>query len=324
MTTELQFINCNICGQSKSELVRMLNGYHIVRCLDCSFHYVNPRPPEEAILAAYTAESKDGTLSFADGYESTESVDNFYSWTGEYILNRLQKIVSKGTLLDIGAGQGWAVKQALKKGYDAFGYEFGDGRAFNSDIEIKNRIFSNESDLKAHKTQYDILCLSAVLEHVYKPKDFLKHWFQYLKPGGIFVISALPNLESLFIRLRLDGWDGNTPPGHLSYFTVNSIQKLLKDLDCAILDLFTMGAPVTFGLQNIFNQRKFDSSYWGDHSKKWEFTKSKKTQSLNFSRSPWKNCMTIWINHALKAMGCGSNIYCFLKKSEKSNSKLAA
>jgi 2-polyprenyl-3-methyl-5-hydroxy-6-metoxy-1,4-benzoquinol methylase len=290
---------------------RLLNGYIIVRCLNCDFEFINPRPSEGAIQAAYNRESKDLELSFTSLYEPLKALEDYSSWTAEYTLNILFAKKRTGSFLDIGAGHGWAVKYALSRGYDAHGFEFGDNRLFEQDPLISDRIYRDKESISKSGKLFDVIHLSAVLEHTYNPRGFLEYWITFLKKDGIFMISALPNMNSIFIKLGLDSWDGNVPPHHLNYFTPRTLKKLLTSIECETLGMFTMGVPLSFGPDNIGKQKLFETKYWGDNIRGWPSSKDKKDAGgLKRNRN-----LAAALNHLIRLSGYGANIHAIFTKS---------
>ena len=84
---------------------------------------------------------------------------------------------------------------------------------------------------------FDVVILSAVLEHLYQPNDTLREIARVLRPGGALFVDV-PNEEGLYFRVgnlyqRLRGrnWVVNTAPTfspfHLFGFGPHSLRKLL-------------------------------------------------------------------------------------------------
>ncbi len=309
-------VDCPLCSSSKHKPFRKLNGHQISKCVGCDFLFANPRPAEEVILKGYKKASQDDEISFSQCMTEDTPIENYHTWTGVYTLNRLARW-GKGSFLDIGAGQGWAVQQALKIGFDAFGFEIGDGRAYENVKRLSDRIYTDESKLSSLGAKFDHLFLSAVFEHVWDPKTFLHKWIQMLKPGGLFTIAALPNMDSIFIRTGLDGWDGNIPFNHLNYFSPRTLQDFLAKNNFEIIDLYTMGMPVSCSISNIWNQKKFENAHWGDNSKNWSFLDNVKKHPPHKSKHRLYTHLVAAANYVLKSRGWGSNIYVTFRIKER-------
>lgn len=306
--SNLVSVECPLCRGREQRIARRLNGHRIVSCGSCGFQFANPRHSEEAILRAYTADSKGEDLSFSQAYESAGPLEAGYSWTGEYVLKRFVANKPKGSFLDVGAGQGWAVWKALALGCDAYGFEFGDERAFERHENLKSRIFRTEQALEGSAKKFDLILISAVLEHVYRPIDFLKHWMRLLNPGGLVCAAAVPNMDSIFIRLGWDGWDGNIPPHHLNFFTPETLRSAVVRADGRMMDFYTMGAPVSAHVFNPLKQKYFEGPVWGDDARGWKFALDRKNKTF-VEPSQTQKTLTGALNHCLKATGRAANLY---------------
>jgi SAM-dependent methyltransferase len=302
-------VNCPVCSGGEHRLWRKVNGHSIVACEACGMRFVNPRPSEEAILRAYTSASRNEELSFAHAYEGAGPVEDDHSWTGVYVLERFLRRKPGGSFLDIGAGQGWAVLEALKRGHDAYGYEFGDNRSFEKDDRIRGRIFSSEEALAKSGKKFDLVFLSAVLEHVCYPLEFLKTWSRYLKPDGYFCTAAVPNSDSIFIRLGLDSWDGNIPLNHLNYFTPASLRELVNKIRGTMIELTTLGIPLNVSAANMVRQKLFETKFWGDNSNTWRFAQRADSQFARPRQTRLRDAVTATGNRLIQMSGAGANLY---------------
>ena len=59
------------------------------------------------------------------------------------------------------------------------------------------------------------------------------------------LVSGLPNVGSFTIRLRIDRYIGNHPPGHLQYFSRRTISRLLRDCGFGTVQVRVYGMPET-------------------------------------------------------------------------------
>ena len=94
-------------------------------------------------------------------------------------------------LLDVGAGQGGAVLEALHRGADAHAVEPGEEFAELSRFRLREHGFDPErirqsggEDLPFDKNHFDYVISLQVLEHVEDPRPLLEEIYRVLKPGG--------------------------------------------------------------------------------------------------------------------------------------------
>src|SRR3990172_12629254 len=94
------------------------------------------------------------------------------SLQAEYILSVIRKVKNQGRLLDIGAGSGILVEQALKYGYHAEGVEpskWFHAKAVEHNIPVKCGVFPHQELLG----KYEVITLIDVIEHVNNPVELL-------------------------------------------------------------------------------------------------------------------------------------------------------
>jgi len=143
----------------------------------------------------------------------------------------------KVRLLDIGAADG-AMLGALKK-------QFGFARAIgvepnvdlvhaqkDADIEL---ITSEGEKLPFADGEFDIVLISAVIEHVHEPSKVISESYRVLSPGGLLiVITVVPWMDRLAEKLRF------FPPMlhcHFHRFNLKRLKKMLEGNGFKILEL---------------------------------------------------------------------------------------
>jgi hypothetical protein len=124
------------------------------------------------------------------------------------------------------------------KGYDpspeaaVFGQKHG--------LEIMTGDFTSFSH---HQEIFSCVVLKNVLEHVMQPVSFIADISENFLEQGSLIQIEVPNefsiLQSAAVKSNsLEKW-WVAPPGHLNYFNLNSLQKILTHLDFEILDAFS-------------------------------------------------------------------------------------
>ncbi len=221
---------CGICGGTAGELLfpaRDFNfqttdeSFSVVRCSACGTAQTAPRPPEQT-LGRYYPPSYYPTGGYTRAYyrrkiqpSQREKVD---------ILRRFR---SSGTILDVGCGAGFFVREATERGFSAQGIELS-----REAIEFGRReggVRLTEGDLlhaNFPDRSFDIVTLWHVLEHLSRPVETLKRIRALLKPGGLLII-AVPNFDSLQARVFRGRWYHLEVPRHLYHFTPHGLRSLL-------------------------------------------------------------------------------------------------
>ncbi len=134
---------------------------------------------------------------------------------------------NRGSLLDLGCGNGSFLKRAKEMGWDAFGCEpdlhavevcRGEG------LDVVHGDVFNE---KLNGRQFDVVTVSHVIEHVPDIHSALSRIHSIVKPGGM-VWFALPNPNSVTIRLFSSAAATLHLPRHLCIPTQARFAEMLR------------------------------------------------------------------------------------------------
>ena len=203
----------------------------IIECIHCGFAHVLPLPDERILKELYQKNyfvsentdyfkqyERDGdwwVLNFSDRYE-------FFEKKLEATQRSLLDIGSgAGFFLQVGKNRGWAVK-GIEPSRSAATY------AKKMGLEVENDFFTENTESLG---QFDVVNLTAVLEHVPDPKAFLRNAVSHLKNNGILCLSV-PNDFNPFQKILVDHCDTDAwwvvPDHHLNYFNHHSLRKLVE------------------------------------------------------------------------------------------------
>lgn len=232
------------------------------RCGGCSCAYLDPRPNEETIGAAYEnyyTHQEPADKNFLSGARKGlvsqlwQRLRNNYLnhrfghdirpslWGGAYLVRNSNDLSGKAAhtirhlpaprknsnrLLDIGCGNGDFLFVARRLGYRAQGLDIDPEAAEagrSAGLDIRVGKVP-ESGLTREK--FDQITLSHVIEHLHNPVSALREIHSLLKTGGRIWISC-PNIDSEGHHLFADAWRGLEPPRHLVLFNFASLAGAL-------------------------------------------------------------------------------------------------
>lgn len=131
------------------------------------------------------------------------------------VLSRVPERNRRGKLLDVGAGSGILVEQALECGYDAEGIEPSRWlceRAIQRTLPVLQGTLPHAQA----KGPYDVVTVIDVIEHVDDPVDLLRQVAMVLKPEGIVVV-VTPDIDSIAARVMKWKW-WHFRVSHIGYF----------------------------------------------------------------------------------------------------------
>lgn len=140
------------------------------------------------------------------------------------IVHTIKKHKASGRLLDIGAGSGILVEEAIKGGFDASGIEpssWLQKKATEHSLPVVLGTFPN-ADCTG---PYDVITIIDVIEHVNNPLHLLQEAHKALAPDGIIIV-VTPNVGSIVASmLRFKWWHFRI--AHIGYFNKKNLDLAL-------------------------------------------------------------------------------------------------
>jgi SAM-dependent methyltransferase len=221
---------CGICAGTAGEFLfsaRDINfkttdeSFSVVRCTVCGIAQTVPRPPEHTLGRYYPP-----SYYPIGGYDPAYYRRRIQPPQRDK-LNIVRRFRSSGTLLDVGCGAGFFLREAAKGGFTAQGVEFSrEAVEFGTKEEGVHITEGELQNTRFPDRSFDVVTLWHVLEHLSRPVKALEKIRTLLKPGGILII-AVPNFDSLQARLFRGRWYHLEVPRHLYHFTPDGLRRLL-------------------------------------------------------------------------------------------------
>ena len=202
------------------------NGCYILQCSECGLGRVhtsdafNPRD-------YYTKDYFSG--AHPDGYADYRGAEPVLRREFANTVSFIRKYRNNGRLLDVGCAYGFFLQEAQPY-FDVTGIEIAEEAATFCRIQGL-RVFQGVADSSnfAKLGMMDVITLLDVLEHLPSPYETLTLCTRYLSPGGIILITT-GDFASYFAKIAGPRWRLMTPPQHLWYFTLESIQRMSRAL----------------------------------------------------------------------------------------------
>jgi SAM-dependent methyltransferase len=215
---------CPACAVETNHLrLWSKNGCQILKCSDCGLgsavaHSFDPS-------SYYTEAYFDGT--HRDGYANYLESEPVIRREFRHIISSLRRIIPCGKLFEIGAAYGFFLAEA-KPYYEVHGVEIAEKAARfarSGDLDVQSGPVTK--DIFETIGPVDVIVMLDVIEHLEKPDLVLQLCSEYLKPGGVILITT-GDFGSLFAQLLGKGWRLMTPPQHLWYFTKQSVSQMAR------------------------------------------------------------------------------------------------
>jgi 2-polyprenyl-3-methyl-5-hydroxy-6-metoxy-1,4-benzoquinol methylase len=202
--------------------------FEIWHCDDCSIRFTRDVPDQQAIGRYYQSQDY---ISHTDTNKGI--VNRLYRLVRHITLRGKRNLigsytgVSKGNLLDVGAGTGAFASTMQQWGWKVTALE-PDEAARNKAAELWSLELDDPSklfDLEAGR--FDAITLWHVLEHVHTLHEYLEQLTKLLKPGGRLFI-AVPNYTCYDAQMYKEFWAAYDVPRHLYHFSPAAMSLLLQ------------------------------------------------------------------------------------------------
>ncbi|MGI9077431.1 MAG: class I SAM-dependent methyltransferase [Gemmatimonadaceae bacterium] len=167
--------------------------YRMVRCDTCSLIRSDPVADAQILARLYAQSTFD--------YDS--EVSNLKRTYGRYLSRVTPHLRSrKGSLLEIGCGNGFFLEEAVSHGYrDVWGVEPSAAAVKLAAAQVRDRIVCDVMHADLFEPEFfDLICFFQVFDHISEPAALLDSCRTLLKPDGLLLFLN-HNVDSLSFRL---------------------------------------------------------------------------------------------------------------------------
>jgi 2-polyprenyl-3-methyl-5-hydroxy-6-metoxy-1,4-benzoquinol methylase len=227
---ELEHISCNLCGSKKyttlfqrEDLNLRIPGRHrLVTCSNCGLVYQNPRPVESCFELIYPS-TYDQFIK-----PPKRPIQQYVQSYGLFKrLKEIEKLKSKGYLLDVGCATGDFLEYTSKKGWNVTGIE---PSKYACQIVEERGLNVHQGTLEDYSNadeSFDVITMWNVIEHLADPRGALQSAYKLLRPKGLLVITT-PNIDSWDARIFGNYWIGYELPRHYFVFSLKTLSEMIS------------------------------------------------------------------------------------------------
>lgn len=216
--------NCPICCHS-SKYFFTKYGYRIQRCLNCEHQFLEGSLGKEHVINVYNDSYFQGGGA---GYPNYISQRNLLIQHGHRYGKILDKYISPGKVLDVGAASGFILQGLIDSGWMGDGIEPNDEMAHYGRVEmglpISTGSLESLNDVKEDDS-YDLISMIQVIPHFFDLHRALTAASALTRSGGFWLIETW-NRESITARLLGQHWHEYSPPSVLRWFALSDLTKL--------------------------------------------------------------------------------------------------
>jgi 2-polyprenyl-3-methyl-5-hydroxy-6-metoxy-1,4-benzoquinol methylase len=221
---------CIVCGQAQHKLFSY-QSHDYFRCSACGLVSTYPYPSEAKILEHYTKGFDEG---------------NYYrlrTWSAQYMriykgmaVFLKQSMAAYGLalegakVLDIGCFTGDFIEVLDGESAEAYGIELQSRAVEIANERFPGRVYQTDVfDRTLPTSQFDVISMLGLIEHVTEPVNLLRRVTDILKPGGVLLIQT-PNSGSLLASMMRQFWPPYAPIEHIHLFSRHSLETALLQL----------------------------------------------------------------------------------------------
>jgi 2-polyprenyl-3-methyl-5-hydroxy-6-metoxy-1,4-benzoquinol methylase len=182
----------------------------------------------ESTAGATNGEQPSQHDGHVHGYSSDYLADRAYIEAKfDRVLGHLERYVSPGRLLDIGAGPGFLLAVAKRRGWDAVGLDLNEwavqyGRG---ELGVDLRLGALGPDSFPGE-QFDAVTMMDLVEHVPSSEDLLRDVARVVRPGGAVALLT-PDAGARVSRSLGHRWPEVVPGEHAVLFSVDGLGRAL-------------------------------------------------------------------------------------------------
>jgi SAM-dependent methyltransferase len=232
---------CVVCNHSfaANEHVRWTkDGFDILQCPSCGLLFRRNLPTQEELDGIYgLAYFKSDAAGAGEGYLDYVADAELHRMAARRRLDAIERLVSHGTMLDVGAAAGFFVAEARARRWDARGIDVSAPMVEWGRRELHiplDRATLESCDATAGGL--DVVTMWDYIEHSIDPVADLKAAHRLLRPGGVLALST-GDAATLVARVSGSRWHLLTPHHHNYFFTAQTLSSLLSRLGFEIVSL---------------------------------------------------------------------------------------
>lgn len=211
---------CVNCGSkeigSRNWILR--NDFRLGECYSCGFRFAQPRPALQYLIEYYDSIANSRFYRHTDK-QALKSVADILRLTRAYHPNAKR-------VLEIGCSTAYYLQGLKLKGYEVMGTELSSDAVNLAKEWYDIQVFNAEFPPESLASQFDVVIIHHVIEHVLEPRQFLERADRYLAKGGIVILET-PNIKSAGINLFKRHYPVLCPPGHLNFFSLKTLGNII-------------------------------------------------------------------------------------------------
>lgn len=247
-------MSCPACGRPRSRPSVRSREYAFRRCATCATLFLHEPPDPERTASLYAGPEYFANPRFSAGGEGGYHGYKDYVADSVHIerkfgevLRVVERFRAPGTLLDVGAGPGFLLREARRRGWRGHGLDLNPWAVQQAALigEDVRRGALPLADARANTL--DAVTMMDVLEHVRDPAALVADAARQLRPGGVLAVLT-PDAGSPVSRALGSRWpEVQRAPEHIVLFSVRGLGRLLERHGLRPVGWHSVGKASTVG-----------------------------------------------------------------------------
>jgi len=241
--------SCPACRTTRSRTAMQVRHFQFRRCTACKTLFLSEPPDAEQLHTLYADEryfvnpefaepEADGFHGYLDYIKDRDHIEHKFAG----IFARIEREVAPGKLLDVGAGPGFLLSAAERRGWSPLGLEINQWAADYARRELGvEMIASSIQDADLAAMSFDAVTMMDVIEHVPDPDVLVAAATELLRPGGVLAILTA-DAGSPVSRMLGGRWpEVKRAPEHLVLFSISGLKAMLGRHNLEVLGSHSVG-----------------------------------------------------------------------------------
>ena len=199
----------------------------VVECRRCRLIRLYPKPSPADLATYYPAgywhSDRGGRITaIEEFYRRLVSLDHI-----RFLEGAIRAAAGKGLVMDVGCGGALLLRLLRERGHKVLGSDLSQAAAAIAWGQNGVPAFCGTlTEAPLPDASVSVLSMFHVLEHLYKPEEYLAAAHRLLEPGGRLVIQV-PNAASWQFLIFGENWNGIDVPRHIHNFRLSDLNVLL-------------------------------------------------------------------------------------------------
>ena len=304
---------CPVCDSEQTTPLFEKDGFHYVKCSNCSMVYMNPRLNQVATYAFYNSNVNAiyNETKF-DAVSTETSMDDKINFENLDIIDQYRN-GKHGKILEIGCAKGYFLTKAKNRGYQVYGVELNEKNCQIARKSLGDTIYNSDLfNIHFENEMFDVIYMRDVIEHIPNLKPFLQELARIAKPGSQLFIET-HNIDGLIHRIVREKHTVIFGFEHPNHWSPKSLGKALNQNGFTAKKVIHESLDFTMSvILGYFIEPTFTTIY------PWSISKQRQV-FLRLIRLPflvppvrWLDCSIMpWIANKVK---CGSVIKVIAQK----------